>query len=54
MAARRRRQAGPMSAAGLVSFYEELEGRIKLSPFTVLAIATIFSFIVVLAHLLLP
>ncbi|MFN4046618.1 MAG: preprotein translocase subunit Sec61beta [Acidilobaceae archaeon] len=54
VATRRRRQAGPISAAGLVSFYEELEGRIKFSPFTVLAIAAIFSFIVVLAHLLFP
>lgn len=54
MATRRRRQAGPMSAAGLISFYEELEGRIKLSPATVLAIAIAFSLLVVMAHLLLP
>jgi preprotein translocase subunit Sec61beta len=54
MAARRRRHAGPMSAAGLISFYEELEGRIKLSPATVLAIAVAFSLLVIMAHILLP
>jgi preprotein translocase subunit Sec61beta len=54
LATRRRRQAGPMSAAGLISFYEELEGRIKLSPATVLAIALAFSLLVIMAHILFP
>jgi len=54
MAVRRRRQAGPMSAAGLISFYEELEGRIKIGPITVLAIAVAFSLLVIAAHILFP
>lgn len=54
MSARKRRQAGPMSAAGLISFYEELEGRIRMGPVTVLAIAVAFSLLVIAAHILLP
>ncbi len=54
MATRRRRQAGPMSAAGLISFYEELEGRIKLGPTAILAIAIAFSLLIIMAHLLFP
>jgi len=54
MAVRRRRQAGPMSAAGLISFYEELEGRIKIGPIAVLAIAVAFSLLVIAAHILFP
>jgi len=52
LASKRRRQAGPMSAAGLISYYEELEGKIKLTPTTVLLIALVFSIIVVMAHLI--
>lgn len=52
MSARRRRTGGPMSAAGLISFYEEYEGAIKVSPTTVVLISSIFAFIVVLAHII--
>jgi len=48
---RRRRQAAPMSAAGLISFYEEYEGKIKLSPTAVIGIALLFSALVVAAHI---
>lgn len=39
MSAKKRKSGGPMSAAGLVSFYEEFEARIKLSPLAVLILA---------------
>lgn len=52
MSARRRRTGGPMSAAGLISFYEEYESGIKISPTTVIMLSTLFTFIVVIAHIL--
>ena len=52
MSARRRRTGGPMTAAGLISFYEEYEGQIKISPTTVILMASAFAFIVVLAHII--
>ncbi len=51
MSQRRRRQAAPMSAAGLISFYEEYEGKIKLSPTAVIGVALVFSALIVAAHL---
>ena len=52
MSSRRRRTGGPMTAAGLISFYEEYEGQVKMSPTTVVLVSAIFAFIVVLAHML--
>ncbi len=52
MSARRKRTGGPMSAAGLISFYEEYEGAIKISPTTVIILSAVFTFIVVMAHIL--
>lgn len=54
MSQRKRRQAAPMSAAGLISFYEEYEGKIKLSPITIVGIALAFSAIIIVAHLFIP
>lgn len=48
----KRRQAGPASAAGLISYYEELDSAIKLSPASVFIIAAAFSLLIILAHLL--
>lgn len=52
VAARRRRHAGPMSAAGLISFYDEYEGKIKLSPTALTMIALLFTIMVILARAL--
>lgn len=49
--ARKRKQSGPMTAAGLISFYDEYEGKIKMSPLTLVLIATIYALVVVLAHI---
>lgn len=48
----KRKQVGPQSAAGLLSYYEELEGAIKLSPTSVFIIAATISLLVIMAHLL--
>ncbi|MEN2999328.1 MAG: preprotein translocase subunit Sec61beta [Acidilobaceae archaeon] len=48
----RRRQTGPASAAGLISYYEELDSVIKLSPTSVFIFAAAFSLLIILAHLL--
>ncbi|MCE4599232.1 MAG: preprotein translocase subunit Sec61beta [Desulfurococcales archaeon] len=52
MSSRRRRQSGPMTAAGLISFYDEYEGKIKMSPTTLVLIAAVYAVIVVVAHLI--
>jgi len=45
------RQSGPMTAAGLISFYDEYEGKIKISPTTLIALSAIYAIAVVLAHI---
>jgi len=49
---RGRRQGGPMTAAGLISFYDEYEERIRVSPTTIVLITAIYIVIVALARLL--
>jgi len=51
VAKKKRKQSGPMTAAGLIAFYEEYEGKIKISPTTLVLIATAFAAIVVIAHI---
>lgn len=52
MARKKKRESGPMSAAGLIAFYDEYEGKVKMSPVTLVLVSTAFTVIVVLAHLL--
>ncbi|MCE4600612.1 MAG: preprotein translocase subunit Sec61beta [Desulfurococcales archaeon] len=52
MAKKRKREGGPMSAAGLIAFYDEYEGKIKMSPTTLVLASTIFAAIVVIAHMI--
>lgn len=42
-----------MSAAGLISFYEEFEGRLKLSPIAVLLAAIALAVLVGVLHIFL-
>ncbi len=51
MAKKRRKQSGPMTAAGLIAFYEEYEGKVKISPTTLVLLAAAFTVIVAIAHL---
>lgn len=52
MARKKKREGGPMSAAGLIAFYDEYEGKVKMSPVTLVLASTIFAVIVVVAHLI--
>ena len=48
------RTRGPLTAAGLISFYEELEEGLRVSPATVLIAAMLFALIVVIIGKLFP
>ena len=43
----KRKPGGPMTAAGLISFYEETESRIKLTPTWIFLISVMFVSVVV-------
>jgi preprotein translocase subunit Sec61beta len=49
---RGRRQGGPMTAAGLISFYDEYEEKVRVSPTALVIITAIYIVIVALARLL--
>ncbi|GBF08611.1 preprotein translocase subunit SecG [Aeropyrum pernix] len=51
---RRERRATPVTAAGLLSFYEEYEGKVKISPTIVVGAAILVSAVVAAAHIFLP
>ncbi len=36
---RKRRGEGPLTAAGLVRFFEDVEAKVKISPMTILIVA---------------
>lgn len=50
---KKKRPSGPMSAAGLVSFYEDLESAIKLTPTQVFIITIVFATLVMILRLIL-
>ncbi len=47
---RSKRQSGPMTAAGLISFYDEYEEKVRVSPMTIVIISIIYAVIIALAH----
>jgi len=49
---KKRRTGGPMSAAGLISFYDEYEEKLRLSPTTIVVVSIAFTALVILAHAL--
>lgn len=51
---KRRETRGPMSAAGLISFYEELEEGLKISPTAVLVAAVLFTIAVAILSRAIP
>jgi len=51
---RERREIRPLSSAGLISFYEEFEGRIRVRPHVIIAMAVLFTLVVVLLRFLIP
>ncbi len=54
MSERRRGGTGPLTAAGLVRFYEEADVGIKLSPYLVIAFSLGITIAVIIAHVLAP
>ena len=51
---RRERRGGPMSAAGLMRFYEEVDVGIRLSPYIVVIIGICMAVVVALLRALIP
>ena|GEM_PF-735807 len=51
---RRRRPGGLASYAGLIAFYEDVEGGIKLSPYAIIAMAVATIAIVLILQILIP
>ena len=51
---KRERRAAPITAAGLISFYEDYETRIKIGPVTVVGAALLLSALVAAANIFLP
>lgn len=47
---RRKKGSGPMTAAGLVAFYEDYNEKFTLSPLAIVLISVIFTVIVIIAH----
>ncbi|MGC9210153.1 MAG: preprotein translocase subunit Sec61beta [Acidilobus sp.] len=49
---RKRKEAGPLTAAGLVAFYENYRGKVEISPTTLLIISAVIAAAVILARAL--
>jgi len=47
MSSKKKKPSGPMSAAGLISFYEDLESPLKITPTQAILIAVAFAAAVV-------
>ncbi len=53
MSSRRRRTSGPMTAAGLVRFFEDVEAKVKISPMTIIIMAAAMSVAAAILNLIL-
>ena len=51
---KRREAGGPMTAAGLIRFYEEAEVGIKMKPLTIIAIAVFMIIVVAVLRFIAP
>ena len=51
---RRGREVRPLSAAGIISFYEELDAGIKMRPHFVIALAVALTAIVIILRFFVP
>ncbi|MGC9071786.1 MAG: preprotein translocase subunit Sec61beta [Acidilobus sp.] len=49
---RKRKETGPLTAAGLVAFYENYKGKVEISPTTLLVISAAIAAAAVLARAL--
>ncbi len=51
---RKKKPSGPMSAAGLISFYEDTDAKITLTPTWILIISVAFVGVVLVLRTVLP
>jgi preprotein translocase subunit Sec61beta len=51
---RKKKPSGPMSAAGLISFYEDTDAKITLTPTWILIVSIVFVSIVLALRTALP
>ena len=51
---KKEREVRPLSAAGIISFYEDLDTGIKMRPHFVIALAVVLTAIVVLLRIFVP
>lgn len=51
---KKEREVRPLSSAGIMSFYEDLNAGIKVRPHVIVALAIMFTLIVILLKFLVP
>jgi preprotein translocase subunit Sec61beta len=53
MSSKKKKPSGPMSAAGLVSYYEDLESVVKITPTQVFIITVAFATLIIALRVIL-
>ncbi|MEM2021436.1 MAG: preprotein translocase subunit Sec61beta [Zestosphaera sp.] len=54
MSSKKKKRSSMMSGAGLVRFFEEVEARVSISPYQLIAVAIIFAAIVLVLGYIAP
>ena len=49
---RKRKETGPLTAAGLISFYESYRGKVEISPTTLVILSAVLAALVVVVRAL--
>jgi len=47
----KKKPTGPLTAAGLIRFYEEVDVGVKMKPHTLLIIATLFAVVIIVLNI---
>jgi len=47
----KKRPTGPLTAAGLIRFYEEVDVGVKMKPYTLIIIATLFTIAIIVLNI---
>lgn len=48
----KKKQTSPMTAAGLIAFYEDYDSKIEISPMTLIIISVVVALIVIFARII--
>ncbi len=48
----KKKQTSPMTAAGLIAFYENYDSKIEISPMTLMIISAIIAIVVIIARMI--